>query len=182
MSKLRQVIDALTLALNVSGTVGIFMLMLLINADVIGRSFFDRPISGVPEIVSLSIVAIVFLQIAQAYRKRRLTRADALLNWVRGRSARTAEGLELLFAIASLALIGVLFHASWPLFTKAFERGTYVGTVGDFIAPVWPVKLVLLIGCAVLMLQIVLRILEHLTNLIAGRRSDSSDAVPHDPI
>ena len=64
MKPLRQLIDGITLALNVIGTAGIFLLMLLINADVLGRSLFDRPISGVPEIVSLSIVAIVFLQIA----------------------------------------------------------------------------------------------------------------------
>ena len=42
--------------------------MVLINSDVIGRNLFNAPILGVPEMTSLSIVGIVFLQLADTLR------------------------------------------------------------------------------------------------------------------
>ena len=52
--------------LNGLGTAWIFVMMVLINADVIGRAVFNAPIRGVPLIISLSIIAIVFLQLHDA--------------------------------------------------------------------------------------------------------------------
>ena len=48
------------------GTVWTFLLMLLIVADVIGRSFLSLPITGVAEVAGQSVVAIVFLQLGAA--------------------------------------------------------------------------------------------------------------------
>ncbi len=144
--------------------------MLLVNADVIGRGAFDAPISGVPEMVSMSIVAIVFLQIAQIFRKGRLTRAEALLTALETRAPRARLVLELLFALAAAALVWQIFAASLPLFEKAWVRGTYEGTVGDFTAPIWPVKLIILVGCAALWVQLVLSALETLLRL-TGREA-----------
>ena len=169
---LRRAVDMVTGALNVGGTLLIVLIMLLVNADVIGRGAFDAPISGVPEIVSMSIVAIVFLQIAQTFRKGRLTRAEALLGALEARAPRLRVALELLFAVAAAALIWVLFFASLPLFEKAWIRGTYEGTVGDFTAPIWPVKLIILVGCAALWVQLALSALESLLRL-AGREAHS---------
>ncbi len=153
---LRRAIDFLTNLLNVVGTLLIVAVMLLVNADVIGRVMFNSPVSGVPEIVSMSIVAIVFLQVAQAFRKGRLTRTEAVLDYVEKRAPRARQALELVFSTAAIALIWQLFWASQPLFTKAWVRGTYEGTVGDFTAPIWPVKLIILIGCAALLVQMLL--------------------------
>ena len=48
--------------LNAAGVMWIFALMFLITADIIGRAAFNHPIAGVTEMVSLSLVACVFLQ------------------------------------------------------------------------------------------------------------------------
>lgn len=150
---IRRGADAVSNALNVVGTLLILALVILVNADVIGREFFLSPISGVPEIVSMSIVAIVFLQVSQSFRMGRFTRTDAFLDAVARRSPRARSAIEFVYVVAALALIWFLFSASYPLFDKAWERGTYVGTVGDFTAPEWPVKLLILIGCVALMVQ-----------------------------
>ena len=50
--------------LNALGSGWIFVLMLIIDADAIGRTFFDHPLEGVIEITQMSIVAIVFLSFA----------------------------------------------------------------------------------------------------------------------
>ncbi|GAA6200057.1 hypothetical protein NBRC116599_12820 [Aquicoccus sp. SU-CL01552] len=163
---LRRAVDLVTGGLNVAGTLLILALMLLVNADVIGRGAFSAPISGVPEMVSMSIVAIVFLQIAQTFRKGRLTRAEALITTLRAHAPRLSLGVELLFAIAAAVLVWILFSASLPLFEKAWARGTYEGTVGDFTAPIWPVKLIILVGCAALWVQLVLSACESLLRLL----------------
>ena len=64
--------------MNAIGTLWIFGLMVLIGADVLGRELFNSPIRGVTEIVSLSIVAIVFLQLAHTLWVKRITRNEAL--------------------------------------------------------------------------------------------------------
>lgn len=168
---LRQAVDRVTGALNVLGTVLILLVMAIVTADVIGRSAFGAPISGVPEIVSMSIVAIVFLQVAQAFRMGRLTRAEAMLGWLERRAPRMRDLVEVIFSIAAGALIWTVFWASLPFFIKAWDRNTFKGTVGDFTAPVWPIKLIILIGCAALFLQIVLHGSAALLRLIRGIRS-----------
>ncbi len=153
---IRRIIDRLTAGLNVLGTLLILAIMVLVNADVIGRGLFNAPVSGVPEIVSMSIVAIVFLQIAQTFRRGRLTRSEALLGFVQNRSPRLREAIDLVFSLAAIALIWQVLAASTPLFVKSWVRGTYEGTIGDFTAPIWPVKLIILIGCAALLIQLAL--------------------------
>ena len=54
--------------MNSIGTAWVFVLLIIINLDIGGRAIFNHPIRGVPEIVSLSIVACVFLQIAHTLK------------------------------------------------------------------------------------------------------------------
>ena len=154
--RIRHAVDILTAGLNVLGTLLILGLMVLVNMDVIGRGVFNNPVSGVPEMVSMSIVAIVFLQVAQTFRRGRLTRTDAVLGFIGNRNPRLRHALDLVFSIAAIALIWQVLSASTPLFVKSWVRGTYEGTIGDFTAPVWPVKLIILIGLSALLVQLVL--------------------------
>ena len=164
---LRKIVDAVTIGLNVLGTLLIVAIMVLVNADVIGRGMFDNSISGVPEIVSMSIVAIVFLQVAQTFRKGKLTRTDAVLGFVQKRAPRIRIALDFLFSLAAIMLIWQILTASTPLFWKSWIRNTYEGTVGDFTAPIWPVKLIILIGCAALLVQLLMFAAEAGLKLIA---------------
>ncbi len=159
---------AVSMTLNIIGTALIFVVMALVNADVIGRTGFGAPISGVPEIVSLSIVAIVFLQVTQSVRAGRMIRSEGLINLL---PERPRAALFALYDLVALALIAVLLRTSWPLFAKSWERGTFVGAVGDFIAPEWPVKLIIVIGCAALIGQFALSAASHVA-VAAGRAEE----------
>jgi TRAP-type C4-dicarboxylate transport system permease small subunit len=151
---LLRVLDWCTAALNALGTLLIVGIMLAINADVIGRAFFGSPISGVPEIVSMSIVAIVFLQIAHSLRTGGLTRAEILLDQL---PPRVRAGMETVYCLVGVALCFVLFNGLIPLFDRAWTRNTFVGAIGDFTAPIWPVRLIMLIGTAALGIQFAAR-------------------------
>lgn len=160
-----RVVGSVTSALNILGTLLILAVAVLVNADVIGRAVFGAPVSGVPEIVSLSIVAIVFLQAAHAARAGRFVRSDSLLRALARRAPRAAALLDAVWHAAALALIWIIAQASWPIFRRAWERNTFVGAVGDFTAPDWPVKLILLIGCGALMAQFALGLARSLAAL-----------------
>ena len=78
------------LHVNGAGVVWIFALRFLICADIAGRTLFDRPLQAVPDIVSLSLIGCVFLQIAYAISTNRLTRAEVLLDQIRKRQPALA--------------------------------------------------------------------------------------------
>ena len=151
-------LDGLTQALNIGGSLLIFGLMMLIGADVVGRNLFGTPISGVPEMVTLSIVAIVFLQIPQALRAGRMTRAEALITRIKRAAPQLGAAIETTFDLAAMLVVGTIVYATWPIFTRAVQRNEFVGAVGDFTAPVWPVKAMIIIGASVLTLQFAARI------------------------
>lgn len=160
-----RIINAVTQGLNVLGSCLIIALMVLVGIDVIGRNLFGAPVSGVPEVVTLSIVAIVFLQIPQALREGRMTRSEAvdavLKRWLPG----VAKALDTLFDVLSIAVVTVIVWATWPLFTRAWIRSDFIGAIGEFTAPTWPVKLTIIVGGTVLILQFAIRILRRYMRL-----------------
>lgn len=143
-------------ALNALGTVWIIALMVLINTDVLGRNLLGAPVRGVTELVALSIVGIVFLQLADTLYSGRFTRAEVLLERLKRSRPVLAARLQALFHLVGAALMGIILWAAWgPLF-EAIRIREYVGAIGDFTAPVWPVRLIMLIGLVTTLLTFVL--------------------------
>jgi TRAP-type mannitol/chloroaromatic compound transport system permease small subunit len=142
-------LDRLTRAMNALGTIWILGLMVLINADVIGRNLFGAPVSGVPEMISLSIVGIVFLQLADTLHAGRFTRADLLLERLRRQRPALADAFQAFFHGVGAALMLVILWASWEPLVYSVRILEYVGAIGNFQAPVWPIKLITLIGLGV---------------------------------
>jgi TRAP-type mannitol/chloroaromatic compound transport system permease small subunit len=139
--------------MNSIGTAWVMVLLVIINLDICSRLFFNSPLRGVAEIVSLSIVALVFLQIAHTLKVGRLTRVEILLNAFEKRLPKLRQFCEGIYHLVGACLLAILFSASVPLFTGAWKIGEYVGAEGDFMLPVWPVKLIILIGCVAGSLQ-----------------------------
>ncbi|MDH3418032.1 MAG: TRAP transporter small permease, partial [Gammaproteobacteria bacterium] len=127
-------------AMNGAGVVWIFALMFLICADIAGRTLFDRPLQAVPEIVSLSLIGCVFLQIAYAISTNRLTRAEVLLDQIRKRQPILAASATPIFALAGIAVFGVIAVGAWPDFWRALVSGEFVGVEGIYTLPVSPIK------------------------------------------
>ena len=138
--------ERLLRGLNALGTLWIVALAVLINADVIGRDLFAAPVRGVTELVSLSIVGIVFLQLGDTLHAGRFTRADLLLERVARSRPRAAARLHALYHVLGAALTGIILLAAWEPLVESIRIREYVGAVGDFTAPVWPVRVVILVG------------------------------------
>ena len=168
--------EAVIGVMNSIGTAWVFVLLVIINLDIGGRAIFNAPLRGVPEIVAMSIVACVFLQIAHTLKVGRLTRSEILLNPLQARFPRLRQLCEGIYHLVGAGLLAVLFSASVPLFTRAWQIDEYVGAEGDFMAPIWPVKLIILIGCVAGSLQFLITAFHHFMRaLLLGRSGAGAD-------
>ncbi|MBF0277008.1 MAG: TRAP transporter small permease subunit [SAR324 cluster bacterium] len=127
--------------------------MVLINSDVVARGFFASPIDGVPEMIEMSIVGIVFLQIGDATRNGRLTRSDGFFQRILARYPTFGRYYGAAFDLLGAIFMFLIIIGSVPLLIEAYENDYYVGNEGIFTAPVWPIKTIILIGCGVTMTQ-----------------------------
>jgi TRAP-type mannitol/chloroaromatic compound transport system permease small subunit len=151
--------------LNGVGTAWIFVLMLIVNTDVISRFVFNAPIQGVTEIVRLSIVGIVFLQISDAVRLGRLTRSDGLYQRFVARHPLAGSVAGLVFDLLGAVFFVILLIGSVPRLFEAWERGYFLGNEGLFTVPIWPIRLILVIGCTVVSIQFLILATRHVEQI-----------------
>lgn len=145
-------LDRVLGSLNAIGSLWIFFLMILICADAFGRTLFAAPIDGVNEMIELSLVGIVFMQLGDATRRGRLTRSDGCFKLVLGRWPAAGRVMGATFDLLGALFMGLILWGSVPLLIEAWQGDYYVGNPGVFTAPTWPVKLVVVIGCSVTLL------------------------------
>ena len=128
------------------GTVWIFVIMCLVVADVIGRDFLDKPITGVSEFSARSVASIVFLQLAAAVCSGRMTRSDFLLNLIGKRSPAAVMVLDLINALVGAALFAALALIAWPEFMQSWTSGEFYGVQGVYSVPAWPFRGLIVAG------------------------------------
>lgn len=160
--------DKVVLSSNGLGAALIFFLMILINADVFGRFLFNSPITGVPLIVTMSLVVIVFLQLADSLRNGRMTRSDAILGKLFVSHPRAAYSLQAVYHFAGIVFTVLLVYFSIPLLEKVWKAKTFAGLEGQFAVPEWPVKFIIIAGAVILGLQF-LRLLWRDILILSGR-------------
>ena len=150
---LRRALDRLTDAMSAAGTLLVVGIMVLMDADILRRALANAPIPGVPEIVTMSLAAIVFLQFAATLRAGRMIRSDGLEHWLGRRSARAAHGLQVAFCLLGAAVFVLMAWGVGPILLKAWRSSDAYGSVGVFTFPKWPVLAVVCFGTVVMALQ-----------------------------
>jgi len=145
---LSRVANSLAIAANVAGTVTVLALVTILNVDVIARGVFDAPIKGTYEIVQMSVVFIVFLQLADVVRVDRLTRSDGFLNILHLSRPRLTANLRRIINAVSAIFMGLIAYIMFPEFLHMWDTQDFFGVPGVFTAPWWPVKLTIACGCA----------------------------------
>lgn len=163
---LGRVFEIWVIALNNIGAVWIFLLMLIINADVLARFLLNAPIDGVPEMVSLSIVGIVFLQLSDAVRAGRLTRSDGFFNKVVANRPKLGLVLNTLYDICGMAFFIAILFGAIPILIESYQGDYYAGTEGIFTIAEWPIKLILVISCITVVAVFFSHVKNHISKLI----------------
>lgn len=144
------------------GTLCIGGLMALVVVDVLGRNFFNSPITGVSEIAARTVVAIVFLQVAAAIQQKRLTRADFLVRRLERKSPRAVFVLEATFALAGAIVFALIFWASLPKLISAWQTAEFFGVQGVFTIPTAPFRAITVFGSVIAALSALYRVSEEI--------------------
>ena len=126
-----------------------------VPSDAFSRTLFSAPIYGVNEMIELSIVGIVFLQLGDALRANRFTRSDGLFRMVLRRRPALGRALGVVFDGLGAVFMGLILYGSFPLLVESWENDFFVGNEGVFTAPVWPIKAIIVVGCLVTLAQFV---------------------------
>ncbi len=148
-----RLLGAVIVTSNCLGSAWILVIMLGIVADIGGRYLFNAPISGTTELVTMSVVVILYLQLSYTLRSGSMTRSDAFLGRLIARRPRIGNALAIVFCFAGAFLMGVIMMGAWPKWLKSLDGDFYVGVVGVFTFPDWPRLLIVFIGCALTALQ-----------------------------
>lgn len=139
-------LEGIARVLAAAGTVWIFLMMLMIVADVVGRNFLDKPITGVAEFAARSVASIVFLQLAAAICSGRMTRSDFLLRIIGARSLGALRALEVFNALLGATLFAVLALIAWPELADAWRSNEFFGVQGVYTVPTWPFRALIVAG------------------------------------
>jgi TRAP-type C4-dicarboxylate transport system permease small subunit len=143
--------------LNSIGTALIFALMLLVTADVTLRFVLKHPIPGVVEIVEMSIVGIVFLQLTHAMAEGKMIRSDTFLAVLLARAPRWGHFLDAAGQVVGAALMGIILWGQVPRLVEAWTENGFKGNPGLFTAPTWPLELMIALGCGAALVQFVIQ-------------------------
>jgi len=144
--------------------------MILICADIIGRSVFNAPVQGVAEIVANSIVAIVFLQAAHALMSGRMTRTDILAGWLEEERPFAAGVMRIAFHVAGFFVFALIAQGTWPKLVDAWVENEFFGAQGVFTAPVWPIKACLFGGSLLTCLAFAVQALKDIKDVVNSGR------------
>jgi TRAP-type C4-dicarboxylate transport system permease small subunit len=178
MSYLRYLIrfsDQLSKLLMVLAAVWAMGLSVLIVGDIIGNNVFGTAIPGVREIVISSIVMIVYLQLGYAIRSHSMLRADTLLIVMPLLIRRIvlAIGYTLGAALFIMILSGTVNPA-----IHAWTTSEFWGE-GALRVPVWPTRFMILVGCALAILNYVVAALIDVFGFDDRARSAETNGTPN---
>lgn len=141
--------DRISKFLMVLAAVWAFGLTFMILADVIGRGAFDAPINGTTELVTASIVIIVFLQAGYAIRSRSMLRADFLVTHLPPAVQRVLLAVGYLLGAAFFLMI---ITGGWDESIRSFTEGEYEGE-GALRVPSWPARWTVIGGSALALIN-----------------------------
>lgn len=116
--------------------------------DIIGRTFFNHPIAGTPELVKSILPAIVFLSFAYTLREKRHVKVDIIISYFPNLIKRLFEIMRYLLGGLIFATITV---ASWGPAWSGWLIREYEGV--QLEVPVYPVRFIIFFGAGIFAIQ-----------------------------
>ena len=163
--RLKRLIDAVDTALLSVGCLMLFLLMLIVVADVALRYLFNAPLQWSYEIISSYLMpGLFFLAASHTLRAHGHVCVDILHNYVGRRSRYAFETLSSLLATPVFALATWLSAGNTVKdFVTAAESSSGLGL------PTWTISILLPIGFGMLTLRLALHSYGNLASLLTGR-------------
>lgn len=156
MKSVVKLLHGLMALLNVAGAVWVFLIMLLITVDVVGRAFFNSPLFGVPEIVKISVVGLVWCQMAHTLKIGAHLRSTILLDRMPPAAQRS---VEILACVLGAVMFALIVYSGWNNMIESWRIGEFEGEEPVRV-PTAPVRTLVLIGAALTALQFLIMLVD----------------------
>ena len=153
----------LALWLLLFGTLGMLAAMLVGVADVVGTEFLGRPVLGTLEFTESSMVLVVFGALAYAQERRAHIRVELLYSFVGPRGKSFMEAVTHIVAFIFFALV------AWQGYVELlYSWEIKESTMGSVRFPLYPARVLLLVGVALLLLRLAIDIAQDIGRLRRG--------------
>ena len=153
----------LALWLLLLGTLGMIAAMLVGVADVVGTEFLGRPVLGTLEFTESTMVLVVFGALAYAQERRAHIRVELLYSHVGPRGKSFMEVVTHVVAFIFFALVGWMGYVEL-LYSWEIKEST----MGSVRFPLYPARVLLLVGVALLLLRLAIDIVQDIGRLRRG--------------
>lgn len=145
------------------GSVGMMVSMIICVADVAGTNFFGRPVPGTLEITESTMVLIVFGALAYTQAQRGHIRVEILHGYMSPRVQSFADVVTHVLALVFFALLG------WQSASElSYSWEMREATMGTIRFPLYPARLLLTAGTALLIAQLALDVILDLGRMWRG--------------
>ncbi len=160
--------EKLIFGMNVMGTVWIFLLILLVVADVAGRILFRSPIAGTAELCKTANPGIAFLQVTYVLWLGSHIRTTVLLDRV---SSKWRMILDILAAATGIFMFAAIFYSNLSMTWVALKLWEYEGE-GALRVPTAPIRIMILAGSACMIVQFLRHIHGYIASYRAGQKRE----------
>lgn len=168
MTVLRKIDKALTWFLSIMdgiASISIFLIMILITADVLSRLLLNKPFVGTAEIVSSIIIIVCFLEIPYVAVKGAHVRTTMLYDklGIKGKCV-----IDIAAAVLGIIVYYFIIQASWPNLTHAIAIGE-AEIAGTFRITTIPGRSAIIIGSVLMILEFAAQIVKKVYTLATGK-------------
>ncbi len=168
MRPLVKLLHGLMASLNVVGAIWVLLIMLLITVDVTGRAFFNSPLFGVPEIVKISVVGLVWCQMAHTLKIGAHLRSTILVDRMPPAVRRV---VEIVSCLMGAIMFGLIVYSGWDTMIESWRIGEFEGEEPVRV-PTAPVRSLVLIGATLTAIQFLIM----LVDLVRGKSLHQAEA------
>ncbi len=156
---LKSLLQKMNRGIAFGGMLLLIPMMLLTTADVIGRSYFRRPITGTYELSSYLLAVFILLGVAYTYQVGGHVRVTMFVSKL---SDRIAIGVSIITTLLSLFIIAVLAWQGWVL-------GWEEKTVSEQLRiPELPFRLLVFLAAVNLWIELLIDLVTKTTQFLRG--------------
>jgi TRAP-type C4-dicarboxylate transport system permease small subunit len=159
------ILAAVERALTVIAVIFLFVIMVLVVADVFMRYAVNRPFSFTYDLIGLYLLAgVFFLTLSDALREHAHVGVDILLSRFSPAGRRLSE---IVTALAGLFVFVLICKLGFERALDNYQQNDVLA--GAIAWPTWISAALVPFGCGVLVLRLALQLLGNLLSLASGR-------------
>ncbi|MGI9424609.1 MAG: TRAP transporter small permease subunit [Hyphomicrobiaceae bacterium] len=178
MKILSAILERLALVTLLVGGFGLIMSMFLGVGDVVGTQVLLTPLPGARELTESTMVLIVFGALTYAQIQRSHIRVELLHSRM---GPRTQAAMDVAADLAALLFFSLLLWQAIHEALLSIQLGE--ATVGLIRFPLYPARIILAAGTALLILRLLIDVIEDIARIRTGEQAAAATVlIPDIPI